>query len=82
MGKRRILLLGATAYTGQRVPRQLLARGVDVTSTAVLARIFGPNDVVVSTVGPFMQLGTATLEAAVLADERDPEKVWGPWLRS
>ena len=92
MEKRRIVLLGATGYTGQRVLRELLARGeeptlvgrnrtkmlavadrfeaelpvaeVDVTSTANLAGLLEPTDVVVSTVGPFMQLGLATVTAA------------------
>ncbi|MEW1656589.1 saccharopine dehydrogenase NADP-binding domain-containing protein [Streptomyces sp. NPDC093707] len=95
MGERRIVLLGATGYTGQRVLRELLARGqsptlagrnrakmlgvaqrlqadlpvaeVDVTSAADLARLFGPKDVVVSTVGPFAQLGMATATAAARA---------------
>jgi short subunit dehydrogenase-like uncharacterized protein len=88
-------LLGATGYTGQRVLRELLARGeeptlvgrnrtkmlaladrleadlpaaeVDVTSTADLARLLEPSDVVLSTVGPFMQLGMATVTAAAQA---------------
>ncbi len=90
--KRRIVLLGATGYTGQRVLRELLARGekptlvgrnrtkmlavadrfeaelpvaeVDVTSTADLTRVLEPGHVVISTVGPFMQLGMATVTAA------------------
>jgi len=94
-GKRRIVLLGATGYTGKRVLRELLARGeqptlvgrnrtkmlavadrleaelpaieVDVTSTADLTRLLGPSDVVVSTVGPFMQLGIPTVTAAAQA---------------
>ena len=93
--KRRIVLLGATGYTGQRVLRELLARGeeptlvgrsrtkmeavadglgadlsvieVDVTSTADMTRVLDSNDVVLSTVGPFMQLGTATITAAAQA---------------
>src|SRR5437773_1361180 len=93
--KRRIVLLGATGYTGQRVLRELLARGeeptlvgrsrtkmlaladrfeadlpvaeVDVTSTAGLARLLDRSDVVLSTVGPFMQLGIATATAAAQA---------------
>lgn len=95
MEKRRIVLLGATGYTGQRVLRELLARGekptlvgrnrtkmlvladrfeaelpvaeVDVTSSADLARLLEPTDVVLSTVGPFMQLGMATVTAAARA---------------
>jgi len=93
--QRRILLLGATGYTGQRVLRELLARGqaptlvgrtrtkmlaladrleaelpvaeVEVTSTADLARLLEPSDVVLSTVGPFLQLGMATVTAAAQA---------------
>ena len=95
MEKRRIVLLGATGYTGRRVLRELLARGeeptlvgrnhtrmaalansfeadipvaqVDITSTADVARLLEPSDVVISTVGPFMQLGLATVTAAVQA---------------
>lgn len=95
MEKRRIVLLGATGYTGQRVLRELLARGetptlagrnrtkmlalagrfgvelpvaeVDLTSTPDLTGLLEPGDVVVSTVGPFMQLGTATVTAAARA---------------
>ncbi|MFF0018902.1 saccharopine dehydrogenase NADP-binding domain-containing protein [Streptomyces sp. NPDC005374] len=95
MEKRRIVLLGATGYTGQRVLRELLARGekptlagrsrtrmltladrfeadlpvaeVDVTSTADLTRLVEPGDVVVSTIGPFMRLGTAAVTAAARA---------------
>lgn len=93
--KRRIVLLGATGYTGQRVLRELLARGekptlvgrsrtrmlaladqfeaelpvaeVDVTSAYDLTRLLEPSDVVLSTVGPFMQLGMATVTAAARA---------------
>ncbi|MFD3619871.1 saccharopine dehydrogenase NADP-binding domain-containing protein [Streptomyces sp. NPDC058676] len=95
MDRRRIVLLGATGYTGQRVLRELLARDekptlagrnrarmsaladrfqadlpvaeVDVTSPADMARLLEPSDVVVSTVGPFMRLGTATVTAAARA---------------
>ncbi len=95
VAKRRIVLLGATGYTGQRVLRELLARGeqptlagrsrtrmltltdrfhvelpvaeVDVTSEADLTRLLEPGDVVVSTVGPFMRLGMATVAAAARA---------------
>jgi short subunit dehydrogenase-like uncharacterized protein len=93
--KRRIVLLGATGYTGKRVLRELLARGeqptlvgrsrtkmlaiadrleaelpaveADVTSTADLTPLLEPTDVVVSTVGPFMQLGIATVTGAAQA---------------
>jgi short subunit dehydrogenase-like uncharacterized protein len=92
---RRIVLLGATGYTGQRVLRELLARGetptlagrnrtkmlavadrfdaelpvaqVDVTSTADLTRLLEPTDVVVSTIGPFTQLGMVTATVAAQA---------------
>ncbi|MCD7442226.1 saccharopine dehydrogenase NADP-binding domain-containing protein [Streptomyces lincolnensis] len=95
MEKRRVVLLGATGYTGQRVLRELLARGekptlvgrsrtrmltladrfeadlpvaeVDVTSTADLTRLLDSGDVVVSTIGPFMRLGTAAVTAAARA---------------
>ncbi|KXF51328.1 hypothetical protein AXA44_15070 [Rhodococcus sp. SC4] len=40
---------------------------VDITSTADLARLLEPSDVVISTVGPFMQLGLATVTAAAQA---------------
>ncbi|MFJ9712864.1 saccharopine dehydrogenase NADP-binding domain-containing protein [Streptomyces sp. NPDC101234] len=93
--RRRIVLLGGTGYTGQRVLRELLARGekpmlagrnrdkmlaladrlgadlpvaeVDITSMVGLARLLEPTDVVVSTVGPFMKLGMATVTAAARA---------------
>jgi short subunit dehydrogenase-like uncharacterized protein len=92
MDKRRIVLLGATGFTGQRVLDELLARGelptlvgrsrgrllalagglevdlpveqVDVSSPTDLKRVLGPNDVVVSTVGPFLKLGVETVTAA------------------
>jgi short subunit dehydrogenase-like uncharacterized protein len=89
MDKRRIVLLGATGFTGQRVLDELLARGerptlvgrsrgrllalagglevdlpveqLDVSSPIDLKRVLGPNDVVVSTVGPFLKLGVETV---------------------
>ena len=95
MDKRRIVVLGATGYTGGRVLRELLDRGeeptlagrnrakmlavadrfgadlpvaeVDVTSTADLARLLERSDVVLSTVGPFMQLGIAAVTPAAQA---------------
>ncbi|MCZ0985946.1 saccharopine dehydrogenase NADP-binding domain-containing protein [Streptomyces diastatochromogenes] len=95
MDSRRIVLLGATGYTGQRVLRELLKRGAeptlvgrsrarmravadrfgadlpvaeaDLTSAADLSRLLEPSDVVVSTVGPFMELGMATVTAAARA---------------
>src|SRR5215207_6687631 len=95
MERRRIVLLGATGFTGNRVLRELLAAGetptlmgrngtrmaaaagrlgaklpvveVDVTSVSDLERVFTSNDVVLSTVGPFMKLGLATVTAAAHA---------------
>jgi putative NADH-flavin reductase len=93
--KRRIVLLGATGYTGNMVLTELLANGekptlagrnaqkmkalaekhevdlpiseVDVSSADSLLRLFTSNDVVISTVGPFMQLGLETVNAAAHA---------------
>lgn len=110
MGKRRIVLLGATGYTGQRVLRELLARGesptlagrsrarmlgvagrlgadlpvaeVDVTSEDALARLLGPGDVVVSTVGPFAELGMPTATAAARAGAHYLDSTGeGPFVR-
>src|SRR3989442_172953 len=95
MARRRIVLLGATGFTGNRVLRKLLAAGekptlvgrnsarmvaaagrlgaelpvveVDVTSVGDLKRVFTSNDVVLSTVGPFMKLGLTTVTAAAHA---------------
>ncbi|MFE2069595.1 saccharopine dehydrogenase NADP-binding domain-containing protein [Streptomyces sp. NPDC059467] len=95
MDSRRIVLLGATGYTGQRVLRELLKHGAeptlvgrscarmravadrfgadlpvaqaDLTSAADLSRLLESSDVVVSTVGPFMELGMATVTAAARA---------------
>ncbi len=95
MARQRIVLLGATGFTGNRVLRALLAAGekptlmgrnsarmaaaagrlgaelpvveVDVTSVSDLERVFTSNDVVLSTVGPFMKLGLATVTAAAHA---------------
>lgn len=95
MDERRIVLLGATGYTGRRVLRELLGRGqrptlvgrsaakmtrvatdlgaelpvveADVTSLPAMERILTSNDVVVSTVGPFLKLGVATATAAARA---------------
>jgi short subunit dehydrogenase-like uncharacterized protein len=44
-----------------RLEAELPAVEADVTSTADLTRLLEPTDVVVSTVGPFMQLGIATV---------------------
>jgi short subunit dehydrogenase-like uncharacterized protein len=90
MTGRRIVLLGATGFTGNRVYRKLLGARqtptlvgrngakmsaaaahlgvelpvveVDMTSTADLERVFTSNDVVLSTVGPFVKLGLARSE--------------------
>jgi short subunit dehydrogenase-like uncharacterized protein len=95
MASRRIVLLGATGFTGNRVLRDLLAAGekptlvgrnsakmsaaaarlgvelsvveVDVTSPADLERVFTSDDVVLSTVGPFVKLGLAMVTAAARA---------------
>jgi len=50
-----------------RFEADLLVAEVDITSTADLTRLLEPSDVVLSTVGPFMQLGMATVTAAAQA---------------
>ena len=50
-----------------RLEADLPVADVDVTSTAGLARLLDRTDVVLSTVGPFMQLGIATVTAAAQA---------------
>jgi short subunit dehydrogenase-like uncharacterized protein len=50
-----------------RLGAELPVVEVDVTSAADLTRLLEPSDVVVSTVGPFMQLGMATVTAAARA---------------
>lgn len=95
MTRRRIMLLGATGFTGNRVLRELLAARetptlvgrnsarmaaaagrlgaelpvleVELASVGALEQVFTANDVVVSTVGPFMKLGLATVTAAAHA---------------
>jgi hypothetical protein len=95
---RRIVLLGSTGFTGQRVLRALLARGQhptlvgrsgarmagiaaelgaelpivehDVTSLPAMERLLTADDVVVSTVGPFLKLGLPTVTAAARAGAR------------
>ncbi|MGY1633416.1 saccharopine dehydrogenase family protein [Geodermatophilus sp. SYSU D01186] len=88
----RIVLLGATGYTGSRTAEALAARGArpvlagrdpvrlaalagrlggletaraDVTDPASVRALLGTGDVLVSTVGPFLRLGGAAVEAAV-----------------
>ena len=90
----RIVLFGATGYTGRKVARALVRRGaapllagrdaarLDALATelgglptaradaveaedAGLARLLGPGDVLVSTVGPFLRLGEPAVRAAV-----------------
>jgi len=90
----RIVLLGATGYTGARTAEALVARGVhpllagrnadklaalaerlggletaraDVTDPAGVRALLGPGDVLVTTVGPFLQLGGAAVTAATEA---------------
>ena len=90
----RIVLLGASGYTGARTAEALVARGArpvlagrnqakldplaerlggletavaDVTTPGSLAALLGAGDVVVTTVGPFLQLGEPAVHAAVEA---------------
>jgi hypothetical protein len=55
------------AALGDRLGADLPVAEVEVTSAADLARLLEPSDVVLSTVGPFMQLGMATVTAAAQA---------------
>jgi short subunit dehydrogenase-like uncharacterized protein len=88
----RIVLLGASGYTGARTAEALVARGArpvlagrnpakldplaerlggletavaDVTTPGSLAALLGAGDVLVTTVGPFLQLGEPAVHAAV-----------------
>jgi len=88
----RIVLLGATGYTGALTAEALVARGArpvlagrspdkltvlaeklggletaraDVSDPAVVRALLEPGDVLVTTVGPFLQLGEPALAAAV-----------------
>ncbi|MFD2092657.1 saccharopine dehydrogenase family protein [Blastococcus deserti] len=88
----RIVLLGATGYTGARTAEALVRRGArpvlagrdperlaelagrldgletaraDVTDPRSVRELIGPGDVLVSTVGPFLRLGRAAVDAAV-----------------
>jgi short subunit dehydrogenase-like uncharacterized protein len=88
----RIVLLGATGYTGARTAEALVARGArpvlagrdpgkltdlagrlgdletaraDVTDPSSVRALLTSGDVLVTTVGPFLQLGQAAVDAAV-----------------
>jgi short subunit dehydrogenase-like uncharacterized protein len=88
----RIVLFGATGYTGARTAEALVARGArpvlagrdpgrlaeladrlggvetaraDVTDPRSVRDLLGAGDVLVTTVGPFLQLGQAAVDAAV-----------------
>ena len=88
----RIVLFGATGYTGARTAEALAARGAapvlagrdparlaalaerlggletaraDVTDPASVRALLGRGDVLVTTVGPFLRLGRAAVDAAV-----------------
>jgi short subunit dehydrogenase-like uncharacterized protein len=88
----RIVLFGATGYTGARTAEALVARGVspvlagrdparlavlaarlgdletaraDVTDPASVRALLERGDVLVTTVGPFLKLGQAAVDAAV-----------------
>jgi short subunit dehydrogenase-like uncharacterized protein len=88
----RIVLLGATGYTGARTAEALAARGArpvlvgrdpgrlaalarrlggletaraDVTDPGSVRALLAPGDVLVTTVGPFLRLGRAAVDAAV-----------------
>ncbi len=90
----RIVLFGATGYTGRRTAEVMVERGLrpvlagrnasklaplaerlgcletataDVTDPASVRDLVGEGDVLVSTVGPFVELGEAALSAAVEA---------------
>jgi short subunit dehydrogenase-like uncharacterized protein len=55
---------------------------VDVTSTADMTRVLDRSDVVLSTVGPFMQLGIATVTAAAQAGAHYLDSTGeGPFVR-
>jgi short subunit dehydrogenase-like uncharacterized protein len=88
----RIVLFGATGYTGARTAEALVARGArpvlagrdparlaelaarlgglptaraDVTDPRSVRGLLGRGDVLITTVGPFLQLGRAAVDAAV-----------------
>src|SRR5690242_9852393 len=88
----RIVLFGATGYTGARTAEALVARGTrpviagrdpakleviaaklgdldtaraDVTDPRSVRELLAPGDVLISTVGPFLTLGRAAVDAAI-----------------
>jgi short subunit dehydrogenase-like uncharacterized protein len=90
----RIILFGATGYTGRLTTTALVRRGArpvlagrdaaalerlaaesggpettiaDTTRPGSLEALLGPDDVLVTTVGPFSRYGQAALEAAISA---------------
>src|SRR5438105_3217184 len=92
MTGRRIVLFGATGYTGRLAAEALVGRGcspvvagrdrtrlralaadlgglevavADVSRPQTVRALIEPGDVLVSTVGPFLRLGSAAVEAAV-----------------
>ena len=106
----RIVLFGATGYTGDLTARALVARGVrpvlaarnrerldalaaelggletrvaDVAAPETLSGLVERGDVLVSTVGPFMRLGAAAVEAAIAAGARYLDSTGeGPFIRA
>jgi short subunit dehydrogenase-like uncharacterized protein len=106
----RIVLFGATGYTGDLTARALVDRGVrpvlaarsrerldalsaelggletrlaDVAAPETLAGLVERGDVLVSTVGPFMRLGTPVVEAAIAAGAHYLDSTGeGPFIRS
>ena len=63
VGRNGAKMSAATAHLGVELP----VVEVDMTSTADPERVFTSNDVLLSTVGPFMKLGLATVTAAAHA---------------
>ena len=106
----RVVLFGATGYTGDLTARALVARGVrpvlaarnrerldalaaelggletrvaDVAAPETLSGLVERGDVLVSTVGPFMRLGAAAVEAAIAAGARYLDSTGeGPFIRA
>ena len=105
----RIVLFGATGYTGELTAREMVARGMrpvlaarrkeplerlaeelgglewlvaDVAKPQTVRALVEPGDVLVSTVGPFMQFGSAALDAAVDAGAHYLDSTGeGPFIR-